>query len=125
MNLEELKTCCLSRKGATSDFPFDDVTMVFRVAHRMFALVRIDQNPLKINLKCDPLMAQDLRMDFPAITPGYHMNKKYWITITFDGTLSDGMVKNLISNSYTLVYEKLTRKEKESLLDAKEIPSSS
>lgn len=115
MNLDELKAYCASRTGATSDFPFDDVTLVYRVGNRMFALIRLNEDPIKINLKCEPLMAQDLRIDFPSIISGYHMNKKYWNTLVLDGTLSDGLVKNLINISYNLVYDKLTKKEKQSI----------
>lgn len=112
MNLIELKEYCSSKKGSTFDFPFDDVTLVYRVGNKMFALIRMGEEPLEINLKCDPVMAQDLRLDYPSIKPGYHMNKKYWNTIVLDGSLSDDFVKHLISLSYDLVFDGLTKKEK-------------
>jgi predicted DNA-binding protein (MmcQ/YjbR family) len=116
MNLEELKNFCNSMRGTTYDFPFDDVTLVYRVGNKMFALVRIDEDPVHINLKCDPLMSQDLRIDYPAIIPGYHMNKKYWNTLILDGSLENGFVKNLIRISYDIVFNGLTRKEREAII---------
>lgn len=110
MNLEMLKSYCNSKKGSDAYFPFDDETLVYRVGGKMFALIRLNSNPLQINLKCEPFMADCLRVDYEAITPGYHMNKKHWNTITIDGTLSEEFIINLIDISYSLVFNSLTKK---------------
>ena len=77
----------------------------------MFCFAPLDEN-LKMNLKCDPDEALELRERFPAVLPGYHMNKKYWNTVLIDGTISDSMLKVWIENSYRLVRAKLTKQEK-------------
>ena len=117
MDLEAIKKYCLSKKGASYYFPFDDHTMVIRVGSKMFALVNINNNPLSINLKCDPYMAMDLRRDFPSIKPGYHMNKTHWNTVTIDGSLNDDKITWLIDLSYELVFKGLKKVEQRSILD--------
>ncbi len=115
MNIEELREYCLSKKGTTEEFPFDDVTLVFKVSGKMFALSNLDGD-LYVNLKCDPEKAIELRESYEAIKPGFHMNKKHWNTIEMDGSLKPDIVKSLIDHSYDLVVSKLTKKQKESLL---------
>ena len=111
MNVEELREYCISKKGATESFPFDEVTLVFKVMGKMFALTNLD-GKLSINLKCDPEKAIGLREEYPAIIPGYHMSKIHWNTVMIDGSLKDDFVKNLIDDSYNLIVEKLTKKVK-------------
>jgi len=74
MNIESLREYCLSKKEASEGFPFDESTLVFKVFDKMFALMDMDGD-LSINLKCDPLKALELREKYPAVLPGYHMNK--------------------------------------------------
>jgi len=74
MNIESLREYCLSKKEASEGFPFDESTLVFKVFDKMFALMDLDGD-LSINLKCDPLKALELREKYPAVLPGYHMNK--------------------------------------------------
>jgi predicted DNA-binding protein (MmcQ/YjbR family) len=69
----------------------------------MFALTQLAGRPLRISLKCEPALAQQLRTEHPAIAPGYHLNKRHWNTVTLDGSLADQMVKDLIEDSYDLV----------------------
>lgn len=109
MDFEELKSYCLSKKGAVQDFPFDDKTLVFKVGGRMFALININSYPLRVNLKCDPILAVALRQEHEGITPGYHMNKKYWNTVLLNGDISKEKIYFMIDMSYDLVYNKLTR----------------
>ncbi|MCK5050788.1 MAG: MmcQ/YjbR family DNA-binding protein [Candidatus Cloacimonetes bacterium] len=113
MNLEELKAYCLQKKGASIDFPFDDVTMVIKVGGKMFILIAIDNDPLRINLKCDPYIAEGLRERYNAVIPGYHMNKIHWNTVIIDNTISDKIIKDMIDDSYELVFSKLSKKNKE------------
>jgi predicted DNA-binding protein (MmcQ/YjbR family) len=115
MNFELLKSYCLSKKGAIQDFPFDDVTLVFKVGGKMFALTNINSNPLSVNLKCDPFLAIALREEHGQIMPGYHMNKRYWNTVIMDGAIPDEKIYFMIDMSYELVYNKLTKAEKQKI----------
>lgn len=116
MNLEGLKNYCLCKKGVYEHFPFDDETLVFKVGSKMFALTNINEKELKINLKCDPIMAQDLRREYVAIKPGYHMNKDHWNTVEVDGSMEDKIIEMLIDISYDLVFKGLRKKEREEIL---------
>lgn len=115
IDLQQLKKYCLSKKGVSEDFPFDDETLVFKVGSKMFALTNIKEKELKINLKCDPMMAQDLRQEYEAIKPGYHMNKTHWNTVQVDGTIDDNIIEMLIDISYDLVFKGLRKKEREEI----------
>ena len=86
MNIETLREYCISKKGVSESFPFDKVTLVFKVMNKMFALTSLD-GALSINLKCDPEKAIKLRQEYDAVIPGYHMNKKHWNTIAIDGSI--------------------------------------
>jgi predicted DNA-binding protein (MmcQ/YjbR family) len=110
MNFQELKQYCLSKKWARETYPFDSVTVVFKVGSKMFALTS-DTQPLSNNLKCNPDLAAELRLSFSAIQPGYHMSKKHWNTVFLDGTLPDDKIQWLIDHSYDLVVKKLTKAE--------------
>lgn len=114
MNIEDFRVFCLNKKGTTEDTPFDKTTLVFKVMGKMFSLTSLDR-PFSINLKCDPDLAIELRDRYPAIKPGYHMNKKHWNTIMMDGSVSDDQLREWIDHSYDLVVIKLTRSQKELL----------
>lgn len=114
MNIEELREYCLSKKGVTESFPFDETTLVFKVMGKMFALSDTEDE-FSINLKCDPEKAIELREKYPAVQPGYHMNKKHWNTIYIDGSLSDDILKTLIEDSYNLVVNTIHGKLKDQL----------
>ena len=109
MNIEELRIYCLSKAHVTEGFPFDEKTLVFKVANKMFALTGLEKYPPSVNLKCDPDLSLDLQEEYPEITPGYHMNKKHWITVQYS-ELSDELVKKMIDDSYGLVVKSLTKK---------------
>ncbi len=111
MNIEELREYCLSKKGVSEGFPFDDVTLVFKVLDKMFALTSLDKE-FSVNLKCDPDRAVELREEYNSVLPGYHMSKKHWNTITMDGTISDRLIKEWIDDSYSLIVSKFTKKQK-------------
>lgn len=114
MNIESFREYCILKMGVTEEFPFDQTTLVFKVVGKMFALADIDDFT-GINLKCDPEKAIELREQFNAVQPGYHMNKKHWNTIVIDGTISDNLIHQLVDDSYSLVVEKLSKKEKKLL----------
>lgn len=116
MNIEELRDYCLSLKGVTEDLPFDENTLVFKVSSKMFCLSNLEGD-LSINLKNDTEKNIELREEFQAIKPGYHMSKKHWNTVEMDGSLSNDFIKNLIDESYDLVVQKLKRDEKQKLKD--------
>ncbi|MDA3892108.1 MAG: MmcQ/YjbR family DNA-binding protein [Salinivirgaceae bacterium] len=109
MNIEELREYCLSKKGVTESFPFDQVTLVFKVMNKMYALTSLDKE-LSINLKCDPEKAIELRERYSSVQPGYHMHKKHWNTVFVDGLISDTKIKEWIDHSYELVVKSLTKK---------------
>ena len=110
MNIEEFREYCLLKNDVTECFPFDNVTLVFKVKGKMFALTSTDDEEFSINLKCDPEIAIDLREHYPCVLPGYHMDKKHWNTVFVDGTVDDKLLKEWIDNSYELVLKKTKKK---------------
>jgi len=114
MNIEELREYCLSLKGVTEEFPFDETTLVFKVAGKMFCLTNLE-GPLSVSLKNEPERNVELREEYPSITPGYHMNKKHWNSVAIDGSLSDDMIKNLIDDSYDLVVMAFSHKKQQEI----------
>ncbi len=105
MNIELLREYCLSKKDVTESFPFGDDTLVFKVNGKIFALVNLDGD-LSINLKCDPILAIELRERYSSVTSGYHMNKKHWNTVLLDGSIPDKDVLIWIDHSYDLIIKK-------------------
>ena len=113
MNVEDVRQFALSLRATTEDFPFDEHTLVLRVGGKIFAIIPLEKRGL-INLKCDAERAVVLREEFEAITPGYHMNKKWWNTVEFE-KLPESLVKELILHSYSLVSSSLPKKRKAEL----------
>ncbi|MEU9606908.1 MmcQ/YjbR family DNA-binding protein [Streptomyces sp. NPDC048057] len=111
MTAAKLRAFCLEFNDAVETFPFGPENSVFKVAGRMFALSALDGRPLTVNLKCEPENAVRLRAEHPAITPGYHMNKRHWNTVAV-ADLPARLVKELIEDSYDLVVAKLPRAER-------------
>lgn len=106
MNIEDIRIYCLNKKEVTESFPFNDTTLVFKVAGKMFALVNLEI-PHSINLKCDPEEAIRLRELYPAVEPGYHMNKMYWNTVQLDGSINRKLLESWIDESYHQVVQGL------------------
>jgi predicted DNA-binding protein (MmcQ/YjbR family) len=115
MTLESLREFCLGLKAVTESFPFDDDALVFKVMGKMFALSSLEDKT--ISLKCHPEKAIALREHYPSVSPGYHMNKKYWNTVHLDGTVPEKLIREWILDSYKLVVEGLTRKLRKELDD--------
>lgn len=116
MNIEEFRDYCLSKKGATESFPFDEKTLVFKVMGKMFALSGLEQVPAAVNLKCDPERSVELREEYDGlIYSGYHMSGVHWNTIEIESRVPNTLLIELIDHSYELVVQKLTRKLKEEL----------
>jgi predicted DNA-binding protein (MmcQ/YjbR family) len=105
-----LRRACLAMPGATETFPFGPENSVFKVAGKIFALSPLRGDPpLRVSVKCEPGLAEQLRAGHPAITPGYHLNKRHWNTIVLDGSLPDAMVRDMIEDSYDLIVAKLPK----------------
>jgi len=115
MNIEDIRDYCLAKKGANESFPFDNDTLVFKVVDKIFLLAGITDEPLAINLKCDPERAIELRERYPSVTPGYHMNKKHWNTVVLDGSVDRNTICSWIDDSYDLAANGLTKKQREAL----------
>lgn len=114
MTTQQIKDYILSKKGAYEDYPFGPDTLVYRVGSKMFVLT----NPLEhstLTLKCEPSNGIFLREQHPEIVPGYHMNKKHWITVDTTGQLTDVTLMNLIDESYNLVVKSLPKKERDQI----------
>ncbi|CAG5086925.1 MmcQ/YjbR family DNA-binding protein [Parvicella tangerina] len=109
MHIEEYRDYCLSFPHTSEEFPFDEKTLVFKVAGKMFALTDVEEFG-RVNLKCDPEEAIQLREQFPAVTAGYHMSKKHWNTVEVNGGVSDELIREWIKDSYDLVVQSLTKK---------------
>ena len=116
MEFETLNQYILLKPETLQDFPFGDDVYVYKVKKKMFALISWREGKMIINLKCDPDEAEALRGIFSAITAGYHMDKKHWITVYFDGTVPEGEVKRLIDNSFKLVVDKMAKRDQKSIL---------
>ena len=116
MTEKELEKVLLSKNSSVKEFPFDEVTAVYKVMNKMFALVSEKEGLININLKCLPDDALGYRDIYKCVIPGYHMNKKHWNTIIINGEMKDEILVDMIDESYDLVVCKLTKKEKAELL---------
>src|SRR3954465_1355127 len=117
MEASALRAWCLEQAKASEEFPFGPEHSVFKVAGKMFALSALDRSPLEVSLtsKCEPDLALQLRASYPAIRPGYHLNKRHWNTLTLDGSLPEQLVRDLIEDSYDLVVSARPRRVREQL----------
>ena len=109
MDVETIREYCLSKKGVTESFPFDDVSLVMKVMDKMFALIDLEEAK-SISLKCDPEQAIDLREHYSGIEGAYHFNKKYWNSVRLDMDVDDSLIKTLVDHSYEEVIKKFTKK---------------
>jgi predicted DNA-binding protein (MmcQ/YjbR family) len=113
MRADELRAACLALPGAREEQPFSrspDLS-TFKVGGKVFALSRLGRGgaPLSVSLKCEPVLAEGLRAAHPAISAGYHLDKRHWNTVALDGSLPDAMVVDMIEDSYDLVFAKLPK----------------
>lgn len=114
MELQEIIDYCASKPGASQDFPFDEKTLVVRAGKKMFALISLEP-PHRVNLKCEPLLAQELRKKYSAVSGAYHMNKKHWNSVLADSKIPASELKEWIDMSYDLVVKSMSRAEREAL----------
>lgn len=119
MNIESLRTYCLSKAFAKEDLPFGEHALAFKVKGKIFALTGLDSVERKVNLKCEPDFAIQLRANYPEwIEPGYHMNKKHWNTVHYEN-LNEDFIRELIDHSYQQVVNKLPKKEQADIKNTK------
>lgn len=114
MNIQQLYEFCLSKKAVTEHFPFDEDTLVFKVGGKMFCLTSLkewEKGTPALNLKGEPENNVELSAQYEAINPGYHMSKIHWITVEFNGDVSDKMIFELINHSYDMVFKGLPKKK--------------
>lgn len=114
MNIEEYRDYCLSKKGTSEHFPFDNKTLVFKVGGKMFALADVE-NFESINLKCNPERSIELRETYQGIKPGYHMSKVHWNTVSVFEDVPVSLLLELIDHSYELIVDSLPKKTKNEL----------
>ncbi len=115
MSPEALRDHCLSFLGTAEEFPFGPLTSVFKVSGKIFALSRLDEQPLRVSVKCEPLLAEQLRELHAAVIPGYHLNKRHWNTVIIDGSLPDAMIADMVEDSYDLVVSALPQSRRRAL----------
>ncbi len=115
---ENIVEYCLRKKGATREYPFGPEPLVIKVKGKMFALIfeNLEKHTI-INLKCDPVIADNLREQHENVRPGYHMNKKHWNSITLDGSVPEPDLLAMIDHSYLLVVKTLSKSLQQSILD--------
>mgnify|MGYP000038057068 FL=1 len=114
MNIEEYRDFCLQKKGVTEGFPFDEKTLVFKVAGKMFALTDVDVFSY-VNLKCDPERAIELRKTYNGVKAGWHMNKRLWNSVSVEKDVPEELLLELITHSYNEIAKTLTKKLRDGL----------
>ena len=115
MKIKNLKLYLKSKPGSKEDFPFGPDTLVYKVMGKMFALFGEDENPIRMNLKCDPDDAIVLRDMYESVIPGYHMNKEHWNTVILDDSIPESEIKKMIDESYNLVVKSFKKADREQL----------
>jgi len=111
----QVRQYLLGKPEAFEDFPFGPDVAVIKVRAKMFATLVQNKGVFSMNLKCDPHEALILRDIFPAIKPGYHMNKRHWNTVTLDGSIPSGEIQRMVDNSYALVVKGMRKAERRAL----------
>jgi len=109
-DLADFRVYCLAKPNVTEGTLFGADTLVFKVGGKMFALASLDEVPPRVNLKCDPERALDLRDRYEEVQPGYHMNKKHWNTVELGGGIPETELRSMIDHSYDLVVARLPKR---------------
>jgi predicted DNA-binding protein (MmcQ/YjbR family) len=115
VNAQAIRAYLLSKPEAVEDFPFGPRVAVMKAHSKMFATLVEDEEGISMNLKCDPHEALILRDIFPAVKPGYHMNKRHWNTLILDGSIPRGEIERMVDNSYALVVRGLPKITRQAL----------
>lgn len=116
MHIEALYEYCRAKPGVTEAFPFGEDVLVFKVMSKVFALTNLQDVPPRVNLKCDPARAEELRARYAGVVPGYHMNKRHWNTVSLKDDVPDDEIRALVDHSYELVARGLPRAERDALV---------
>ena len=114
MSFEQFRGYCLSKCGATEDTPFDANTLTFKVCGKIFAITNISTFDF-VNLKVDPEEGVEIREKYPWVLPGYHMNKRHWVSVSMQGGVREAVFRGMIDRSYALVVAKLPKRDRLSL----------
>lgn len=115
MSFDQIYEYCMAKKGVEPTFPFDEVTLVFKVLGKMFALIPTEKVPVTISLKCDPERSLELRDQYSDIEGAYHMSKKHWNMINCEGEVPPKLLFELVDHSYDLVVSKMKKSDRELL----------
>lgn len=118
-SIGEVRAAAAALPHSRETFPFDETTLVFKVggpgSGKMYALTDILADPPSLSVKVTPERGDELRAEYPAVQPGYHLNKRHWITVTLDGTVPGALLRELLAGSHALVVRGLTRAERAEL----------
>ncbi len=109
MNIEEVREYGLSLPSATERCPFGPDTLALEIGGRMFCLIDLSCEWDFYNLKADPDYGAELCERYSGIRPGYHMNKRHWTSVNYQGDVPDRLQKELIRQSYCQVAKKLPK----------------
>jgi predicted DNA-binding protein (MmcQ/YjbR family) len=115
MDAEQFRSYCMAKPGTSEDFPFGEENLCLRVGGKIFAIADLVDQPFRVNLKCDPDRAIELREQYEDIIPGYHMNKKHWNTVYFEGSIPVSVLRELIDHSYQLILDSLKKSDRAAL----------
>jgi predicted DNA-binding protein (MmcQ/YjbR family) len=118
MDIENFRDYCLSKPETEECLPFDENTLAFKVCGKIFALTDLASAEFSVNLKSDPEKAIELRAEYDEVQAGYHMNKKHWNTVNFEGRISNKLLTEMIDDSYLLVVQSLKKADRERILTA-------
>lgn len=114
---DEALNACLSLPFTVLDYPFGEEWAVVRHQEnqKIIAMVFWRNDRFWMNLKAEPLAGDFWRRTFPSVVPAYHMNKKHWISVILDGSMTNGEVMRLIEDSYALTAPKRRKSQAESI----------
>jgi predicted DNA-binding protein (MmcQ/YjbR family) len=114
MNIEELRKYCLSKKGSSESFPFDETTLVFKVMNKMFAITDLEDD-FAVVIKAEPEDILHMREKYPAVKPPRYFDKRYWNHIMIDGSIESSLIRQWIDESYDLIVKKLPKRDQKAL----------
>lgn len=114
-SIADLRAACAALAQSQETFPFGPTTLVFKVGGKMYALTDIASDDLAVSLKVRPERGAELRTQYDAITPGYHLNKQHWVTAKLDGSLPEELLSELLRGSHALVVAGLTKAQRAEL----------
>jgi predicted DNA-binding protein (MmcQ/YjbR family) len=116
LNLEGISEMASAFAGVVEEQPFGPEVDVLKVGGKIFAILSPESSPEAISLKCDPELAIELRLQYPAVIPGYHLNKRLWNTVHLDGTVPDDEIIQMLNHSYEQVVAGLTKSVRQGLV---------